>query len=140
MIKIEKIIPGGQALGTMEDGRKIFFWNALPDEIISEYEITKKKSRYYEAIATKIGTPSKYRIKPKDDCFLSTSPWQIVDWQYENQLKSELVVEFFHEHQIDLKTPPVLTDNHPYFYRNKMEYALYWDNQTSRIPSARLSS
>ena len=38
MVKVDTIIPGGQALGTLDDGKKIFFWNALPGEIISEYE------------------------------------------------------------------------------------------------------
>lgn len=136
MIKIEKIIPGGQALGTMDDGLKAFFWNALPGEIVTEFEITKKKSHYIEAIATKIGQSSRYRIKPKDDCFLSTSPWQIIDWQYENQLKAELVTEIFREHQIMIPCPPIITDNKEYFYRNKMEYALYWDNEESIIKLA----
>ena len=52
MIKTEKIIPGGQALATLPDGKKAFFWNALPGEIIISYEITKNKSHYSEAIAT----------------------------------------------------------------------------------------
>ena len=42
MIKIEKIIPGGQALGTAEDGKKVFFWNALPGETVEEYQIIWK--------------------------------------------------------------------------------------------------
>ena len=41
-VKIEKLVFGGQALGTMEDGRKVFVWNALPDEEV-EIEILKKK-------------------------------------------------------------------------------------------------
>ncbi len=133
MIKVEKIIPGGQALGTMPDGRKIFFWNALPGEVVTEYEITKKKSHYVEAIAKDIKEESKYRAKPKDDCYLSTSPWQIIDWQYENQLKSELVAEVFREHQITINPTKVITDNKDYFYRNKMEYSLFWDNEESKI-------
>lgn len=136
MIKIEKIIPGGQALGTMEDGRKIFFWNALPGEIIEDYEITKKKSHYYEAIATKISKQSNERILAKDECFLSTSPWQIINWDYENRLKAELVVEVFREHGINVNTPVVFTDNNDFYYRNKMEYALYWNHDTSRISLA----
>ena len=80
MVKVDKIIPGGQALGTLDDGKKIFFWNALPGEIISEYEVTKNKSRYVEAIATEIKNPSLFRVKPLDDCFLSTSPWQDRYW------------------------------------------------------------
>lgn len=133
MIKIEKIIPGGQALGTHEDGRKIFFWNALPDEIIDSYTITKKKSHYYEAIAEEIHNPSKYRIVPKDTCYLSTSPWQIISYGYELQLKQELVVELFREHNINIESPQISTDNHDYFYRNKMEYSLYWDKEKEQI-------
>ena len=136
MVHVDKVIPGGQALGTLEDGRKIFFWNALPGEDVSEYEIVKKKSHYYEAIATKIENPSEFRTNPKDPCFLSTSPWQIIDWEYENQLKTELVVEIFREHQIDITRPYIFTDNNPYYYRNKMEYALYWNNEKKLIELA----
>ncbi len=136
MIKIDKIIPGGQALGTYDDGRKIFFWNALPGETITDYEITKQKSHYLEAIATKIENPSKFRVEPKDECYLSTSPWQIIAWDYENQLKTELVAEIFREHQINITTPQILTDNKNYYYRNKMEYALYWNNDSNKIELA----
>ncbi len=133
MIKIEKMIPGGQSLGTANDGKKIFFWNALPGETVEEYEVTKNKSRYQEAIATRISHPSKFRVNPKDECYLSTSPWQIIDYNYELQLKQELVTEIFREHHIDIDTPEIFTDNNDYRYRNKMEYALYWDHDTSKI-------
>ena len=136
MIKIEKFIPGGQALGTDESGKKIFFWNALPGEEVVEYEITKNKSHYAEAIATKIENQSDYRIRPHDDCFLSTSPWQILDYHYELSEKQSLVVEMFREHGIDIPTPEISTDGHDYHYRNKMEYALYWDKDTGKISPA----
>ena len=136
MIKIAKIIPGGMGLGTDQDGRKVFFWNALPGESVTEYEITKQKSRYLEAIATKIESPSPHRVDPKDPCFLSTSPWQIMDYSYELAQKQSLVVEIFREHGIDIATPDIITDHQDYHYRNKMEYALYWNNQTSQIELA----
>ena len=136
MIRVEKIIPGGYGLGTLEDGQKIFLWNALPGENILEYDITKKKSHYLEGIATKIENPSPYRVELKDDHFLSTSPWQIMDYDYELKLKQELVLELFREHKIDIKLPEIYTDNKDYYYRNKMEYALYWDNETEEIKLA----
>lgn len=136
MIKIEKIIPGGEALGTMADGKKIFFWNALPSETVTEYEITKNKSHFINAIATKIENPSPFRIEPKDSCFLSTSPWQIMKYDYELKLKQELVVEIFREHQIDIEAPEVMTDNKDFFYRNKMEYSLFWNNEKNKIELA----
>ncbi len=136
MIRVDKIIPGGQALGTMPDGRKIFFWNALPGELVTDYEMTKQKSHYIEATALAVNDKSPHRVAPKDECFLSTSPWQIIEWDYENQLKRELVTEIFREHQITLDPGPVVTDCNDYYYRNKMEYALYWDNEQDKISLA----
>ena len=136
MVKIEKIIPGGQALGTLENGKKIFFWNALPGEIVTDYQVTKKKSHFEEAIATKIDRPSPFRVEPLDDCYLSTSPWQILDYAEELKLKQGLVVEIFREHDINIKTPLIFTDSSDYYYRNKMEYSLYWDLTTSKIELA----
>ncbi|MBR2767277.1 class I SAM-dependent RNA methyltransferase [Candidatus Saccharibacteria bacterium] len=136
MIEIEKLIPGGQALATLKDGKKAFFWNALPGETVESYDITKKKSRYIEAVATKISNPSRHRINPKDACFLSTSPWQIMKYDYELEQKSELVIEVFREHHIDIDKPNILTDNKEYHYRNKMEYALYWNNDKNIIELA----
>lgn len=134
MLKIEKIIPGGQALATDETGKKIFLWNALPGETVEEYTVTKNKSSYSEAIATKITDPSPHRVTPEDECFLSTSPFQIMDYNYELKTKQDLILEIFREHQIPLNiTPEILTDNNPYHYRNKMEYSLYWDNDEAKI-------
>ena len=133
MIKIEKIIPGGQALATMPNGKKVFFWNALPGETITDYKVTKTKTHYLEAIANDIASPSPFRIEPKDPCFLSTSPWQIIDYDYELKLKSSLVQEVFREHDVRIEEPEIVTNHHDYHYRNKMEYALYWDHDTSKI-------
>ena len=133
MIKVEKFIPGGQALGASPEGKKIFFWNALPGETVLEYEITKNKSSYLEAIATSISNPSLYRKEPHDECYLSTSPWQILDYDYELEQKSLLVQEIFREHGIDIEPPEVITDGKDYHYRNKMEYALYYDLEKAKI-------
>ena len=136
MIRVEKLIPGGFALGTAADGRKVFFWNALPGEIVTDCEITKKKSSYSEAIATKLEQLSPHRVEPRDPCYLSTSPWQIMDYNYELEQKRALVVEIFREHGTSIDTPEIITDSHDYHYRNKMEYALYWDHDASRIELA----
>ena len=133
MIKIEKFIPGGQALGTAEDGKKMFFWNALPGEIVMEYKITKNKSSYAEAIAISVENHSPHRVEPRDKCYLSTSPWQILNYDYELEQKPLLVKEIFREHGIDIDLPTIATDGKDYFYRNKMEYALYYDKEKQKI-------
>ena len=133
MIRVEKFIPGGFAIGTDENGKKVFFWNALPGEEIIDYKITKNKSSYAEAIALNIKNSSPFRKEPKDECFLSTSPWQILDYDYELEQKSLLVQEIFREHGINIEAPEVVTDGKDYYYRNKMEYALYYDIEKAKI-------
>ncbi|MBQ8985510.1 class I SAM-dependent RNA methyltransferase [Candidatus Saccharibacteria bacterium] len=135
-VKVDKFIPGGFALGTAKNGKKCFFWNALPGETVVNFETTKEKSSYLEAVALEVKDPSPFRNEPKNACFLSTSPWQILDFEYELQQKAALVVEMFREHGINIKTPEIVTDGKEYFYRNKMEYALYYDYGDEKIHPA----
>ncbi|MBQ6147906.1 class I SAM-dependent RNA methyltransferase [Candidatus Saccharibacteria bacterium] len=142
MIHVEKFVPGGQSLGTLSDpsslnnGKKVFLWNALPGETVEEFKLLKQKSSYLEAVATKIKNPSKDRLSPKDACFLSTSPWQILNFSRELEEKRLLVEESLKEAKIpleNLEIEPVATDGKDFFYRNKMEYSLYWDNDLEKI-------
>lgn len=142
MVQIEKLIPGGQALGTLNDpaspdhGKKVFLWNALPGETVTAFDITKRKSSYLEGIATTIQNPSPNRVAPQDSLYLSTSPWQIMGWDYELAQKRLLVEESLRQAHIpldNLEIRPTQTDGKQWGYRNKMEYALYWDNTDSCI-------
>ena len=42
---IEKLIPGGQSLATLADGKKIFLWNVLPGETATKIQLTKTRVR-----------------------------------------------------------------------------------------------
>lgn len=130
--RIEKLVPGGQGLATLESGKKAFLWNALPGELV-EFETTKNKRSYCEGIATQIIEATPERITSKDECYLATSPWQIMDYQTELQQKSALVKECFTQNHLNLEVLSTITDGHDYFYRNKMEYSLYWDHDTAQI-------
>ncbi|MBQ3430571.1 class I SAM-dependent RNA methyltransferase [Candidatus Saccharibacteria bacterium] len=134
-ILVEKIVPGGQALGTIS-GKKIFLWNALPGETVKTLLLTKEKSSFLEGIALDIENPSPSRVTPKDPCYLSTSPWQIFDYSFELTEKRLLVLESLREEKIpleNLEISPVKTDGKEWHYRNKMEYSLFWDNEKNCI-------
>lgn len=137
-LKIEKLVPGGYGIATAQDGRKVFLWNALPGEIITEYKINKKKKSWAEGVAQKIISPSLARIETKDDCFLSTSPWQIMNYKFELEQKLELWQESLRQEKIefDFKNTKIKTDGKEFYYRNKMEYSLYWDNLENIIKLA----
>ena len=67
VVKLEKLVPGGQAIGDLTDGRKVFVWGALPGET-ALVRLTKLKKTHAEAIVAEIIKPSPDRIVPRDDC------------------------------------------------------------------------
>lgn len=130
-LRLEKIVGGGQALGTLEDGRKAFVWGGLPGEMVT-IRITKKKSHFVEGIVSEILEPSNERVAPLDtDSYLSTSPWQIMTFESEQHYKAALIEEAFELHDIVLPdTIDVYTDNKTSHYRNKVEFSWYSDVDT----------
>lgn len=125
-VRLEKIVGGGQALGQLEDGRKLFVWGGLPGEVV-DVQITKKKSSYAEGFVVAVHQASTKRTVPRDpDSYLSTSPWQIMSAEAEQHYKSALVEEAFELHDIVLPDAiGVATDGQRYNYRNKLEFSWY---------------
>jgi 23S rRNA (uracil1939-C5)-methyltransferase len=72
-------------------------------------------------------------VEPRDAQYEATSPWQIYTLEDELQLKKEAVRDTFFVAEVWLPEFEIATDGQDYFYRNKMEYALYWDNEASKI-------
>lgn len=135
--RVEKFVPGGQALGGMEDGKKIFLWGVLPGEEVEEFRMMKKKSKYLEGVALRVRNFSEQRVEPRDECFLATSPWQILNYEFELEQKREIVKEVLRQEKVEIpdwvKIEETKTDGREYFYRNKMEYALYFDKEDEEI-------
>lgn len=136
-VRLDKIVGGGQTLGTMPDGRKIFAWGGLPDELV-DVQLTNKKRSYAEGIVTEILKPSPDRISPRDpSSFLSTSPWQIMTFEAEQRYKASLIQEAFELHHVSLPSDTVVyTDGRQYGYRNKVEFSFWWDNEREELDLA----
>ena len=127
-VRLDRIISGGQAIGTLESGKKAMVWGGLPGELV-EFKTTKKKSHFVEGVMTHVVEPSPERIAPLDpDSYLSTSPWQIMDFFAEQHYKAALIEEAFELHDIVLPDPiDIRTDNRTAHYRNKVEFSWYGD-------------
>ena len=136
-VTLEKIVGGGQSLGTLEDGRKVFVWGGLPDEKVV-VQLTKKKSNYAEGFVTEVLTTSPERIEPKDsESYLSTSPWQIMSLETENRYKAALIEEAFELHDMVLPNPiEVYSDGVEYGYRNKVEFSFWYEADTDSLSLA----
>ena len=135
-IHLDKIVGGGQALGTLADGRKCFVWGGLPGETVT-VRITKKKSHFVKAIVEKVISPSPDRIQPRDpDSYLSTSPWQIIPLEVEQTYKAQLIDDAFALHNVALPAAiDIYCDNVAYGYRNKVEFSWYSESVVSRAVS-----
>ena len=127
-LRLEKIVGGGQAIGTLDDGRKAFVWGGLPKELVT-IRVTKKKSHFVEGIVTEIIEESPERITPKDkNSYLSTSPWQIMPMSSEQSYKASLIEEAFLLHNITLPEKiEVFSDGVEFNYRNKVEFSWFGD-------------
>jgi len=136
-IKLDKIVGGGQALGTLEGGRKMFVWGGLPSETVS-VQMTKKKSNLAEGVVLEVIEPSPERVNPRDDAsYLSTSPWQIMSFNAEQNYKAALIEEAFELHDIVLPEKiEVYTDEKQYEYRNKIEFSWYWNKELDTLDLA----
>lgn len=136
---ITKLVEGGQGLGELPDGKKVFVWNALPGETLG-VRLIKQKHSYAEAIAEEIIKASPERIEPVRSYFLSTSPWQMMTFDAENRYKIQLVHDIFDQAKVTLPEfqfttadiEPGITnlEDQPtlFHYRNKMEYSFWGDD------------
>lgn len=130
-VTLDKIVGGGQALGQLESGKKLFAWGGLPGETV-KVQITRKKANLAEGVVTEVVTPSPERIEPRDqDSYLSTSPWQIMTPEAEQFYKAALIEEAFELHDIVLPDAiDVYADGNLFEYRNKIEYSFWFDTET----------
>lgn len=131
-LRLDKIVGGGQALGTLPDGRKLFVWGGLPGELV-KVQLTKTKASFAEGVVVEVLESSPERVEPQDsDSYLSTSPWQIMSFEAEQHHKTELIKEAFALHGVSLPEPiEIFSDGREFHYRNKVEFSWYSDASPS---------
>jgi 23S rRNA (uracil1939-C5)-methyltransferase len=136
-LTLDKIVGGGQSLGQLESGKKAFVWGGLPGEQVT-IEITKKKSGFVEGVVTELHSQSEERVEPADpESYLSTSPWQIMNFDAEQRYKAALIEEAFELHDIVVPEPiDVYTDGEQFHYRNKIEFSWWWDKEADQLDLA----
>lgn len=136
-LTLNRIIGGGQAIGTLDTGKKCLVWGGLPGEKVA-VQVTRKKSNFVEGFVTEVLEPSEQRVTPRDETsYLSTSPWQIMDFASEEHYKSALIEEAFELHDIVLPQPITTWNNdNEYGYRNKIEFSFWWDKEKGQLDLA----
>lgn len=126
-----EIVGGGQTIAELPDGKRVFVWGGLPGEKV-RIRITKSKSKMAEAVVEEVIEASPERVQPLDpESYLSTSPWQIMKFDFEQVQKSNLISEAFDMHGVTLPSKPeVYSDNETSKYRNKVEFSWFGDTRS----------
>ncbi len=128
-ITLVKFVHGGQCLADTADGKKLFVWGGLPGEVVN-VKVTKKKSSFLEGVVVDVITASKDRVEAEEpESYLSTSPWQIVDFNAEQQAKAHILAEAFDREKVVVQWQDFQTDGVTSAYRNKMEFG-FWGDET----------
>ena len=128
-IRLDKLVHGGQALAILDNGKKLFVWGGLPGEVVS-VRVLKQKKTYVEGVVVEVLEPSIDRVEPEEpESYLSTSPWQIMTFDCENNAKQEILEESFTREGVDgIEFREFVSDDNKYGYRNKMELG-FWGNE-----------
>jgi len=127
-VTIEKLVHGGQGLGSLPDGRRVFVWNALPQEVL-KIRLLKAKKGFAEAIAEEVIKASPDRVEPVESAsYLATSPWQMMNFAAENRYKKDILIETFEREKIKLPEFEFIHDDRELGYRSKMEFGLWGDD------------
>ena len=127
-IKIAELAPGGNGFGRLEDGRAAFILGGIPGETVLA-ELTKQKSSYVEGRISQITTPSLRRTEPPRYDLLGAMPWYCLAYDYQLELKLDLLKRIFMQHHLEL-SPDVSVTPSPQTigYRSRLDYSLYSDD------------
>ncbi len=116
----------GVSIGKTEDGKTIIVSGAIPGDIVNA-RVKKAKSKYYEADAVEILTPSPFRVEPECEHFgvCGGCKWQNMSYEKQLEFKQDEVVNNIKRIGgiEDFENLPILGGDEPYYYRNKMEFS-----------------
>lgn len=121
-VKFEKIVGGGKALGYVE-GKPWFAAGPLPGET-ARVEVIKDKPRFVEAAVEEISEPAPQRTGEAEMHYLSCSPWQNVDYDYQLQLKQAILKDAFGRPELSVPVLGMVGAPHQLGYRNKLEFSV----------------
>ena len=126
-LEFKKIVGEGKALGR-HDGKVVFAYGLLPGET-ARVRVTMEKRNFMEAELLEVLTPSPRRVEPKEDHYLSCSPWQIMDYPLQAETKKGLVEDLLYQttHET-IRLDKFYEAKQLFGYRTKIEYSFASEN------------
>ncbi|MBI4802234.1 MAG: 23S rRNA (uracil(1939)-C(5))-methyltransferase RlmD [Elusimicrobia bacterium] len=126
-LEFKKIVGEGKALGRHE-GKVVFAYGILPGET-ARVRVTVEKRNFMDGELLEILAPSLHRIAPREDHYLSCSPWQIMDYELQTTTKKGLVEDLLYQMTKELiRLDKFYPAEQLFGYRTKIEYSFADDD------------
>lgn len=129
-LEFDKIVCEGKALGRYK-GKVVFAYGVLPNEKARVRKVVEKRN-FIEGEVVEILSKSPFRVDPKEDHFLSCSPWQIISYEKQLDYKKKIMLDGLYQ-----STKEIFEVNYFYSaseifgYRTKIEYSFTNEEQIS---------
>jgi 23S rRNA (uracil1939-C5)-methyltransferase len=122
IVNFEKIGHNGVTIGRFNN-KIVFTYGVLPFER-ARIRVYQERKNFIKGEPIEIIEPSSFRIKPREDHYLSCSPWQVFDYHYQVLEKKKILTNIFN----DFLKEEILLDEffeapNKFFYRTKIEYS-----------------
>ncbi len=122
----------GEAVGALGD-KKISVYGALPGEN-AEVIVPGGKRKSLRGRLGRIISNSHRRIPPRENHYLSCSPWQTADYDFQIELKENLITDIFRKNSGEnIKPDEFFSSPSGWGYRTKMEFSFIIENKKLRL-------
>jgi len=124
----EKIGYDGVSIGKYNK-KKVFAWGILPGEK-AKIRITKKRRNFIQGELLEVLEKSSHRKKELEAHYLSCSPWQTFDYNYQIELKKNLLQEIYLKFaKTEIQLENFFPSQKKFGYRTKIEYSFMEENE-----------
>ncbi|MBP2680579.1 MAG: hypothetical protein H6Q78_442 [Candidatus Krumholzibacteriota bacterium] len=126
MLKIERIVTGGDGIARFEDGRIVFVPRTAPGEAI-EVEYLEERSQWLRARLVRVVEPSPYRCEAPCPHYEDCGGCQLQHLRYEAQLsvKASIVADSLRRiGRIEMEAPEITPSPREFAYRNRITLVL----------------
>lgn len=127
-VPILKIVYPGKSLGYFEE-KVVFTDEGLPGEVV-EVEPIKIKKNYLEGTTKRILQASAKRRSPRCQHYRVCSPYQIMDYEDQLEIKKEQIKEIFSRQlHLELTRLEVIPSPLIWGYRNRAHFHVIWSEE-----------
>lgn len=121
-LEFKKIVGEGKALGRSE-GKVVFCYGVLPEET-ARVRVTFEKKNFADAELLEIITPSPKRVEPKEDHYLSCSPWQVMEYGFQCETKKGIIEDILYQTTKEtIRLDKFYGASEIFGYRTKIEFS-----------------